>query len=111
MPVASAPIATPNNRRASGMTFLDREFQEALEHARSICSQRDSVTYPSMRAAHHVRLTMKKLIYIIEQRNDADMIPYMPTMDEVHRFMVSNPSVSTEMILDINKRASLPAQQ
>ena len=29
--------------------------------------------------------------------------PYMPTMDEVHRFMVSNPHTSAEMLFDIQK--------
>lgn len=94
------------------MTWLDNEFQRVIDAAREIATTKESITYPSMQSAHRVRHVMKQLLYIMDARVAQDAVPYMPTMDEVHRFMVSNPSTSTEMILDINKkRASVPAQQ
>lgn len=85
------------------MTGLEHEFSKAIEAARAIAAHTDGITYPSMRAAHHVRHTMKQLLYIMDRQADAERAPYMPTMDEVHRFMESNPSTSTEMLLAITK--------
>ena len=85
------------------MTGLDNEFQKAIEAARCIAAARENIAYPSMQSAHHVRQTMKQIFYIMDQRTVQDAEPYMPTMDEVHRFMVSNPSTSAEMLFDIQK--------
>ena len=85
------------------MTGLDNKFREAIDDARAIASTKESITYPSMQSAFRVRSVIKKLLYIIDQRTVQEAQPYMPTMDEVHRFMVSNPSTSAEMLFDIQK--------
>jgi hypothetical protein len=85
------------------MTGLDNEFQKAVDEARTIAATKENITYPSMQSAHHIRHVMKQILYIMDQRTAQDAVPYMPTMDEVHRFMVSNPSTSAEMLFDIQK--------
>lgn len=85
------------------MTGLDNEFQRAIDAAREIAATKESITYPSMQSAHRVRHVMKQLLCIMDAQVAQDSVPYTPTMDEVHRFMVSNPSVSAEMLFDIQK--------